>query len=177
MARSDHPSFVSLLSELRQKNERAEYGEGLVKLLSQQLCKEYGTGFDFPNLTRMIRLAKLYPAEEIIVTVSQQLTWSHFVKLMTIEDPLKRDFYIEMCRLERWNVRNLRKKIDSMLYERTANWLRAKGQFLMGIVHFFSAFFKAKKRDFLIASSLGKTPLFLIILRIWRLIASTIFVV
>jgi len=51
---------------------------------------------------------------------SQQLTWSHFVKLVAIDDPLKRDFYAELCRLERWNVRGLRQKIDSMLFERTA---------------------------------------------------------
>ncbi|MCE5317078.1 MAG: YhcG family protein, partial [Parachlamydia sp.] len=49
-----------------------------------------------------------------------QLSWSHFVRLITLKDQLKRDFYAEMCRIEKWNVRTLRKKIDSMLYERTA---------------------------------------------------------
>lgn len=46
--------------------------------------------------------------------------WSHFVQIIPIDDPLKRDFYAEMCRLERWSVRALRSKIDRMLYERTA---------------------------------------------------------
>lgn len=50
----------------------------------------------------------------------RQLSWSHFVELIPIKDALKRDFYAEMCRIEKWNVRNLRKKISSMLYERTA---------------------------------------------------------
>jgi len=57
---------------------------------------------------------------EIVVTLSRQLGWSHFVALVPIDDSLKRDFYAEMCRLERWNVRTLRKKIGGMLFERTA---------------------------------------------------------
>nr|MBA3285190.1 DUF1016 family protein [Nitrosopumilus sp.] len=49
-----------------------------------------------------------------------QLTWSHFVELIPIQDPLKREFYTEMCRLDSWSVRTLREKIGKMLYERTA---------------------------------------------------------
>ena len=58
--------------------------------------------------------------EEIVVTLSRQLGWSHFVGIMPIKDDLKRDFYAEMARMERWSVRTLRTKIDSMLFERTA---------------------------------------------------------
>ena len=58
--------------------------------------------------------------KEIVVTVSRQLSWSHFVGILPIKDDLQRDFYAEMCRMERWSVRTLRKKIDGMLYERTA---------------------------------------------------------
>ncbi len=57
---------------------------------------------------------------EIVVTLSRQLSWSHFVGILPIKDDLQRDFYAEMCRIERWSVRTLRKKIDGMLYERTA---------------------------------------------------------
>lgn len=96
------------------KNDRAEYGEQVVKQLAAQLTLQYGSGFDTPNLTRMVRIAKLFPEATIVVTLSQQLTWSHFVKLISIDDSLKRDFYIELCRLERWSVRGLRQKIDSM---------------------------------------------------------------
>lgn len=67
----------------------------------------------------MVQFAKLYP-EEIVATLSRLLSWSHFVELITFEDPVKRQFYSEMCRLENWSVRLLRKQIDSMLYERTA---------------------------------------------------------
>lgn len=102
------------------KMERAEYGERVIKKLAQHLTAHYGSGFDVTNLTRMIRLAKQYPEKQIVGTLSQQLTWSHFVKLMAIDDPLKRDFYTEICRLERWSVRSLKQKIVNMLYERTA---------------------------------------------------------
>lgn len=102
------------------KNKRAGYGEKITKQLANQLMLQYGGGFDVPNLTRMIRVAKLYPKPQIVATLSQQLSWSHFVKLVSIDDSLKRDFYTEMCRLEKWSVRNLRQKIDGMLFERTA---------------------------------------------------------
>lgn len=102
------------------KNDRAEYGKQGIKQLANQLTLEYGSGFDASNLARMVRIAKLYPKPQIVAALSQQLSWSHFVKLVSIEDPLKRDFYTEMCRLEKWNVRNLRQKIDGMLFERTA---------------------------------------------------------
>ncbi len=58
--------------------------------------------------------------KEIVSTLSQQLSWSHFVEIIPLKDDLQRDFYAEMCRIERWSVRTLRKKIDGMLYERTA---------------------------------------------------------
>jgi hypothetical protein len=58
--------------------------------------------------------------KEIVVTLSRQLSWSHFVGILPIKDDLQRVFYAEMCRMERWSVRTLRKKIDGMLYDRTA---------------------------------------------------------
>jgi hypothetical protein len=57
---------------------------------------------------------------EIVSTLSKQLGWSHFVEIIPLQDPLKRDFYAEMCRVERWSVRTLRQKIGGMLFERTA---------------------------------------------------------
>jgi predicted nuclease of restriction endonuclease-like (RecB) superfamily len=56
---------------------------------------------------------------QIVATLSRQLGWSHFVELIPLE-PLPREFYAEMCRVERWSVRQLRERIDSMLFERTA---------------------------------------------------------
>src|SRR3954470_4950956 len=69
---------------------------------------------------RMIQLAEVFPDREIVVTLSRQLGWSHFLAILPLKDPLKRDFYAEMCRIERWSVRTLRAKIGGMLFERTA---------------------------------------------------------
>ncbi|OGR78284.1 MAG: cytoplasmic protein [Elusimicrobia bacterium RIFCSPLOWO2_02_FULL_39_32] len=102
------------------KNERAEYGKKIVVTLSHQLSKEYGAGFTRESLSRMIQFVERFPRKEIVATLSQQLSWSHFIEIIPLDDSLKRDFYAEMCRIERWSVRILRGKIDSMLYERTA---------------------------------------------------------
>ena len=101
-------------------NKRAEYGEQVIVQMAAELTKLYGSGFDRPNLSRMVKFARLYPNQQICVTASHKLSWSHLVRLIAIEDVLKRDFYVEMCCLEQWSVRLLKKKIDGMLYERTA---------------------------------------------------------
>ncbi|MEA3222190.1 MAG: YhcG family protein, partial [Thermodesulfobacteriota bacterium] len=72
------------------------------------------------NLRRMIQFAEVFPDKEIVVSLIRQLSWTHFIALIPLKDDLQRDFYAEMCRVERWSVRTLRKKIDGMLYERTA---------------------------------------------------------
>jgi predicted nuclease of restriction endonuclease-like (RecB) superfamily len=100
--------------------ERAGYGERIVASLAQHLTIEYGRGFSRPNLFRMIRFAEVFPDREIVSTLSRQLSWSHFLEIIHMKDGLKRDFYAEMCRIERWSVRTLRNKIGGMLYERTA---------------------------------------------------------
>ena len=110
-------------SRIRQdilKEKRADYGEKIISTLSIQLVKEFGNGFSRPNLFRMVRFAEVFPEGNIVSTLSRQLSWSHFVEIIPLKDDLQRDFYAEMCRIERWSVRTLRKKIDGMLYERTA---------------------------------------------------------
>jgi hypothetical protein len=101
-------------------DERAQYGKEIVSALSRQLTVEYGTGFSEKNLRHMIRFAKVYPNEEIVYALSGQLSWTHFREIIYIDDDLKRDFYAEMCRVERWSTRTLHAKIQGMLYERTA---------------------------------------------------------
>ena len=102
------------------KEKRAEYGEQIVYAVSTQLVKEFGTGFSEKNLRRMVQFAETFPNEQIVVTLSRQLGWSHFIAIIPLDDDLKRDFYAEMCRIERWSVRTLRQKISGMLFERTA---------------------------------------------------------
>lgn len=81
---------------------------------------EYGRGFSRRNLFNMIRFAETFPDEQIVQTVSAQLSWSHFLEIIYLKEALQRDFYAEICRVERWSVRTLRAKVRSMLYERTA---------------------------------------------------------
>lgn len=100
--------------------QRAEYGEEIVPTLSAQLRPEFGDGFSKRNLFRMVQFAEAFPEEKIVATLSRELGWSHFVELLPLKKHLQRDFYAEMCRLERWSVRMLRQKIGGMLYERTA---------------------------------------------------------
>lgn len=100
--------------------ERAVYGGQIVAALARQLESEFGRGFGEKNLRRMIQFAELFSDEAIVVSLMRELTWTHFIALLPIKDPLAREFYAEMCRVERWSVRTLRQKIDGMLFERTA---------------------------------------------------------
>lgn len=68
----------------------------------------------------MVRFAEVFPDRKIVHALSAQLGWTHFRQIIYLEDELKRDFYAEMCRIERWSTRTLQKKIGSMLFERTA---------------------------------------------------------
>jgi predicted nuclease of restriction endonuclease-like (RecB) superfamily len=102
------------------KGGRAGYGEQIVSTVSRQLEDEYGPGFSAKNIRHMIRFAEVFPDESIVSTLWRQLSWSHFKEIIYQKDELRRDFYVEMCRIERWSVRALREKIASMLYERTA---------------------------------------------------------
>jgi len=102
------------------KEQRADYGKEIVQSLSGQLAEEFGRGFSRSNLFSMVRFAEVFPDQQIVVSLIRQLSWTHFTLLIPFKDDLKRDFYAEMCRMERWSVRTLRQKIDGMLYERTA---------------------------------------------------------
>jgi len=101
-------------------NERAEYGQEIVSTLSEKLTEEFGRGFGRRSLFNMIRFAEVYPDVRIVQSLIAQLSWTHFQRIIPLNDPLQRDFYSEMCRVERWSTRTLVKKIDSMLFERTA---------------------------------------------------------
>lgn len=102
-------------------NQRAEYGKQIVSTVSRQLQEEYGTkGFDEKNIRRMMQFAQIMPDVQIVVTLSRQLSWSHFVEVISLNDELQREFYLTLAASERWSIRQLRKEIDSMLYERTA---------------------------------------------------------
>jgi hypothetical protein len=67
----------------------------------------------------MVQFVEAFPDREIVAALLRQLAWTHFTMLIPLEDKLKRDFYFEMCRIEGWSVRDLRERIQSMLFERT----------------------------------------------------------
>jgi predicted nuclease of restriction endonuclease-like (RecB) superfamily len=102
------------------KEKRSAYGKEIVAAVGRQLEGEFGRGFGEKNLHRMVQFVEVFPDEEIVAALRRQLSWTHFKHLIPINDPLKRQFYAEMCRMERWSTRTLNKKIQSMLFERTA---------------------------------------------------------
>jgi predicted nuclease of restriction endonuclease-like (RecB) superfamily len=102
------------------KARRAEYGAQIVSAVGRQLEAHYGRGFGEKSLWHMVRFAEAFPDAEIVSALRRQLAWTHFKQIIYIDDPLKREFYAEMCRAEGWSTRTLQQKIDSMLFERTA---------------------------------------------------------
>ena len=68
----------------------------------------------------MIQFTQVFKDEQNVATLSRNLGWSHFVEIIPLKDELQRNFYAEMCRVERWSVRQLRQKINGMLFQRTA---------------------------------------------------------
>ncbi|MBQ3567156.1 MAG: DUF1016 family protein [Oscillospiraceae bacterium] len=97
------------------ENERAEYGKGLLKYLSEKLTAEFGTGFTERNLRNMRQFYQAYPIRH---TVCTELSWSHYRILMRISDDKRRDWYTEECAKSGWSVRQLERQINTMFYER-----------------------------------------------------------
>ena len=83
------------------KGQRAEYGKQVVAELARQLTTDFGKGWSEQQLRHCVRLADTFPDDQILSTVRRELTWSHLKSLIYIDEPLKRDFYIEICRFER----------------------------------------------------------------------------
>jgi len=142
------------INEETLKGKRADYGKQILATLSQELSQDYGNGFSYSALTRMVKFAECFSDSKIVATLSQQLSWSHFRELLPLDKPLQRDFYAEMCRIEGWNVRTLRKKIGGMLYERTA--LSKKPERLAAL-----ELAKLKKEDKLTPDLVFRDPYFL----------------
>ena len=114
---------------------RADYGEQIVSTLSTQLVQAYGRGFSEKSLRRMIQFAEVFADAQIVATLSRQLSWSHFIEILPLKQPLEREFYAEMCRLERWSVRTLRERIGSQLYLRSAVAKKPEGVIAKELSH------------------------------------------
>ncbi|MCP4348383.1 MAG: DUF1016 domain-containing protein [Desulfobacterales bacterium] len=104
--------------EFEQKgNEKAEYGKCLIENLSKDLCALHGKGFSVSNLKRMRQFYLAYP---IGAKPSHQLSWSHYVELLKIEDKLERGFYEKQALLENWSVPELKRQKKASLFLRLA---------------------------------------------------------
>ena len=95
------------------------YGKKILATLSQRLTSRYGKGYTYSALTRMMKVARIYSDCEMFAMLSQTLSWSHFLELVTIKDNTKRLFYQQMGLAEHWSVQQLRDKQDEMTYERS----------------------------------------------------------
>ncbi len=102
------------------RNKRADYGKHIVESLASQLQTDYGRGWSKRQLHHCLRFAEVFPDVEIVHALRTQLSWTHLRYVIAIDDELKRSFYIEMCKQEKWSTRVLQERINSMLYERTA---------------------------------------------------------
>jgi predicted nuclease of restriction endonuclease-like (RecB) superfamily len=102
------------------QRQRAEYGKQIIATLSQKLTQTYGKGWSEKQLRHCLHFAETFPDQQIVSALRRQLSWTHIKTLMYFDDPLKRNFYIEICCLEGWSSRQLQERINSMLFERTA---------------------------------------------------------
>jgi predicted nuclease of restriction endonuclease-like (RecB) superfamily len=100
--------------------ERASYGKQILAGLAETLTFEFGKGWTEQNRRHCMQLASIFPDREILYSLSRELSWTHLRNLIYIAEPLKREFYIEIAKVERWSVRQLQERIKSMLFERTA---------------------------------------------------------
>ncbi|MFH1096780.1 MAG: PDDEXK nuclease domain-containing protein [Candidatus Desantisbacteria bacterium] len=101
-------------------DKRAEYGKQIIANLSKQLTSEFGNGWSEKQLRHCLYTVETFPDVEIFSTLCRQFSWSHIKELIYIQNSFKRDFYIEITKLEHWSVRQLRERINSLLFERTA---------------------------------------------------------
>ncbi len=98
-------------------NIKAEYGKQLILNLSKDLSGSYGRGFSRSNIQYMRLLYKYYPKSQ---TLSGELSWSHYIELISIDDKIARDFYENQAILERWSIRELKRQKKTGLFHRLA---------------------------------------------------------
>ena len=99
----------------QQGKERAEYGKGVIKNLSERLMKEYGSGFTVTNLKIMRQFYLFYPKGHAL---RDQLSWTHWRALLTVQNEIARNYYLQECVAANWSTRQLERQINTMYYER-----------------------------------------------------------
>jgi len=118
-----------LVEEEQKGKERADYGKQILKELSKVLTKEFGKGFSVDNLENMRRFYLVYGKSETLSRISENdisetsfrnfdLSWSHYLKLIRIDDTNERKFYEIEAYKNNWSIRELQRQFDSALYTR-----------------------------------------------------------
>ena len=120
-----------IVEDEQQGKERAEYGKFVLKNLSKKLTFEFGKGFDYTNLSNM---RKFYQAFPIVDTLSQQLSWSHYRLLSSQENKQKREYYLEEAVQNNWNVRDLKRQINSLAYERVLQHKKSPAENIQSVL-------------------------------------------
>lgn len=104
-----------IFNEEQHGKERADYGNYLIKYLSEQLQPEYGTSFSIRNLNWYRQFYKTFP---IVNALRSQLSWTHYRLLLSVDNEDKREYYIAETTKNNWSVRQMERQINSSLYER-----------------------------------------------------------
>jgi len=104
-----------IFNEIQNKQDRAEYGKKLIRNLAKELEPKYGSGYSYRQLYLFLQFYKVFP---IVNTLYSQLSWSHYKLLIRIEDTDKREFYIAESIKNLWSVRDLKRQIETQLFER-----------------------------------------------------------
>lgn len=107
------------LNDFVLNNKRAEYGKQIMSTVSTHLSEKYGNSFELRNLRRMRQFAEQFTEIEIVSTLSTQLSWSHFIELLPLNNTEAKMFYAKKIAEGNWGIRELRKQKDNKLYERT----------------------------------------------------------
>ncbi len=102
------------------QNKRADYGKQIVSTLSTQLKDKYGKNFELGNLRRMLQFAEQFPDTSIVVTLSRQLSWSHFLALIPLKNQEAKLYYAQASATQTLGVRELRKQISTKTFERSS---------------------------------------------------------
>ena len=108
-------SIGKMIVDKQGETEKAKYKDYIIQELSMRLTSKFGKGFSKRNLERMRKFYVCYP---IATTMLSQLTWSHYLELIKIDDEDRRNFYMHECINSNWNVRELQRQRETLLYER-----------------------------------------------------------
>lgn len=114
-----------IVEDEQQGNAKAEYGKGTLKNLATQLTLEFGSGFDYTNLTNMRKFHLAFP---ILDALRQELSWTHYRLICRLETQHKRNYYLKESIAGNWNSRELQRQINSLAYERVVKHIPANNE-------------------------------------------------